>query len=205
MSEKTNKGIARIKIYLAARYSRREELCGYRTQLQQRGYTVTSRWLNGGHQIDHAGKQIGGDGEHLVEDGTAEEAKALRRHFAVEDVEDVYAADMLIAFTEQPRSGHSRGGRHVEFGLAIARGKKVIVVGPRENVFCWLPEIEAFDSFEELAASTFAENHSDIVTSPGLDPDQVQMLLSGQTPTGARDIFADDIAAADRLLRDENK
>ena len=40
---------------------------------------------------------------------------------------------------------------------------------------------------------------------PGLDPDQVQMLLSGQTPAGARDIFADDIAVADRLLRDENK
>ncbi len=43
------------------------------------------------------------------------------------------------------------------------------------------------------------------IAAPGLDPDQVQMLLSGQTPAGARGISADDIAAADRLLRDENK
>ena len=36
-----------MKIYLAARYSRREELCGYRSELEAIGHTVTSRWLNG--------------------------------------------------------------------------------------------------------------------------------------------------------------
>lgn len=42
------------KIYLAARYTRREELCAYRAELEQAGFTVTSRWLNGDHQIDAA-------------------------------------------------------------------------------------------------------------------------------------------------------
>ena len=39
---------------------------------------------------------------------------------------------MLIAFSEEPRAlNASRGGRHVEFGIALALGKKVAVVGPR--------------------------------------------------------------------------
>src|SRR5689334_6788265 len=116
-----------MKIYLAARYSRREELCGYRTQLEALGHTVTSRWLNGSHQISDAGKPIGDHGEALVEDGSDDRAAALRQHFAQEDFDDVRSADTLIAFTEVPRSGHSRGGRHVEFGAALALDKKIII------------------------------------------------------------------------------
>ena len=38
--------------YLAARYSRREELCGYRADLQRLGIEVPARWLNGSHQLE---------------------------------------------------------------------------------------------------------------------------------------------------------
>lgn len=138
------------KIYLASRYSRREELCSYRSVLENNGYSVTSRWLNGKHQIDRDGKPIGEDGEKLFEEGSGETADDMRRRFVTEDVADVYAADTLIAFTEEPRSGHSRGGRHVELGLAIARGKRVFVIGQRENLFCYLPEIEHFETWDEF-------------------------------------------------------
>lgn len=140
-----------MKIYLAARYSRREELCAYRTQLEVLGHTVTSRWLNGKHQIDSSGKPIGDAGEALVEDhdeSTHVKAAALRESFAREDLQDVLAADLLIAFTEVPRSGHSRGGRHVEFGIALGRQTPICIVGPRENIFCWLPYIPVVESFE---------------------------------------------------------
>lgn len=142
---------SKLRIYLAARYSRREELCGYRSQLEAMGHAVTSRWLNGKHQIDSSGKPIGDSGEALVEDddnSTHVKSAALRESFAKEDLQDVLSADLLIAFTEIPRSGHSRGGRHVEFGVALGTFMPIMIVGPRENIFCWLPQINVFDSFE---------------------------------------------------------
>lgn len=131
-----------MKIYLAARYSRREELCGYRAELEAMGHTVTSRWLNGSYQIDEKGKPIGDHGEALVETGETTEADRLRAHFVTEDCEDVRSADCVISFTEPPRSAlGNRGGRHVEFGMAVALGKLLIVVGHRENLFHYLPNV----------------------------------------------------------------
>lgn len=137
------------KIYLAARYSRRLELCGYREELVTLGFEVTSRWLNGNRQLDDKGVPIGDSGERRFEEGDTA-VDHLRAHFAQEDMSDVLSAGTCIAFTEEPRSGNSRGGRHVELGMALAAGKQVIVIGPRENVFCWLPQVEHYDSWEEL-------------------------------------------------------
>lgn len=127
-----------VKIYLAARYSRREELCGYRAELEALGHRVTSRWLNGNHQIDDAGL-------------SAEAAQEERVRFASEDWNDLMAADWCISFTETPRSSNSRGGRHVEFGAALATGKVCVVVGPRENVFHCLPGVEWFPDWTAFA------------------------------------------------------
>lgn len=138
-----------MKFYLAARYSRRLELCRYREDLANYGNTVTARWLNGEHQIDTAGKPIGEDGEALVEDGSTELHASMRQKFAQDDFEDVLEADTLIAFSEEPRSGHSRGGRHVEFGIALGVGIRIIAVGPHENIFFWLPQIQHFETWEE--------------------------------------------------------
>lgn len=149
-----------MKIYLASRYSRREELCGYRVQLEELGHTVTSRWLNGKHQISNEGAPIGDHGEKLVEDGSCEVAAALRQSFAVEDVMDVQAAEMVISFTEEPRSGHSRGGRHVEFGIGLERGADMVVIGHRENLFHWLPTVAFFKTWEEFLAITFPKVES---------------------------------------------
>jgi hypothetical protein len=126
-----------MKVYLASRYSRREELCKVREDLQKLGFEVTSRWLNGNHQIDDQGLSV--------------EAKSAERlRFAIEDWHDLMAADMCISFTESPRSTNSRGGRHVEFGAALASGKMCFVVGPRENVFHCLPTVHVCDSWKIL-------------------------------------------------------
>ena len=138
-------------IYLAARYTRRLELCGYRDQLEALGYEVPARWLNGMHQLDNDGKPIGEDGEALVEQhdehGSAQASPPLREKFALDDYRDVLAADVLVAFTEVPRSGNSRGGRHVELGIALGSGIPVMIVGPRENVFCHLPHVRHFEDW----------------------------------------------------------
>ena len=135
------------KIYLAARYSRREELCGYRQALESAGYEVTSRWLNGNHQIDDAGL-------------SAEASASERSRFATEDWEDLMAADTTINFSETPRGTTSRGGRHVEFGAALAAGQTVIVVGPRENVFHCLPQVEWFQSWGDFAHILLSETQA---------------------------------------------
>lgn len=140
-----------MRIYLAARYSRRLELCGYREQLRAAGHVVQACWLDGQHQISDHGTPIGEAGEALVEgdDGSAtERAAALRQRFAHEDFRDVAMCDLLIAFTEPPRSSASRGGRHVELGIALGMMKSVFVVGWRENIFCWMEDVEFFETWE---------------------------------------------------------
>lgn len=147
-----------MRFYLAARYSRREELLGVRDVIEALGGEVTSRWLNGNHQISDTGVPIGDEGEQLVEDpdgdlaaGDGERAAALRAKFAMDDYQDVRRADVLVAFTEPPRSTASRGGRHVELGLALAWTEHIIIVGPRENVFCWLPWVDHYERWDTAA------------------------------------------------------
>jgi len=129
-----------MRIYLASRYSRREELCTYRAELEEAGHTVTSRWLNGNHQIDDQGL-------------SAQAAETERVRFASEDWHDLTTADCCISFTEAPRSTSSRGGRHVEFGAALAAGLGCIVIGPRENVFHCLPQVRWFPDWATFQAA----------------------------------------------------
>ena len=142
----------RMNIYLAARYSRRDELCEYREQLRNMGHDVPAVWLDGSHQISDTGTPIGESGESLVEgdnESQSERAAELRVKFAADDFGDVYKCNRLIAFTEPPRSSASRGGRHVELGMAIGMGKQVWVVGHRENIFCWLGAVTFFETWQE--------------------------------------------------------
>lgn len=136
-----------MKIYLAARYSRRVELLEYRRDLESLGHVVTSRWLDGSHQL-YQGQRIGDFVEKAVEEHD-EAALDLLQHFASEDFHDVYTSDAMICFTEPPRSDASRGGRHVEAGIGMSLGKRMIVVGHRENLFYFLPTVEFCKTWDE--------------------------------------------------------
>ena len=63
------------------------------------------------------------------------------------------AADVVISFTSV---GGGKGGRHVEFGYGLGLGKKMIVVGPRENVFHTLPQIEHYEDWPHLVMALSA-------------------------------------------------
>ncbi len=143
-----------MRIYLAAQYTRREELCRYRDTLRAMGHDVQARWLDGKHQISDNGTPIGDHGEALVEGhDTSQRNAELRAKFAQDDFEDVSGADAVISFTEPPRSQANRGGRHVEYGVALALGKRLLVVGHRENLFHWLPQAEFYETPEAAFAS----------------------------------------------------
>ena len=75
-----------------------------------------------------------------------------RLRFATEDVIDIIKCDWMISLMEVPRS-NSRGGRHVEFGMALGLGKRLTIIGPRETVFHHLPRVEHFDTTEEFIKS----------------------------------------------------
>lgn len=118
--------------YLAARFGRKEELLEYQLALQDAGEQVNARWL-----VEESDMRLVDHEE--------------RERIAIMDAEDVTKSDGVICFTEEPQdhpAGSNRGGRHVEFGLALALNKRVVVVGPRENVFCYLPNIEVFPDFQ---------------------------------------------------------
>ncbi len=134
-----------MNIYLAARYGRREELCGYRRDLRLMGHEVPARWLDGKHQAKDDGDTLPG-------------GPSLARNFAEDDLADLLSCHCLIAFPEAPRSSSSRGGRHVEFGMALGlklagRPMRILVVGPRENVFHCLPEVEHYATWSEARAA----------------------------------------------------
>lgn len=79
-------------IYLAARYSRREEMCGYKAELEAR-LQGAARWLLGAHQITDAGLALGSELEAVFEDETDQRAHILelRAEFALDDCADVPA------------------------------------------------------------------------------------------------------------------
>lgn len=127
-----------MKIYLASRYSRHPEMRAVRDDLKAIGHEVTSRWI---------------EGDHEMLEGVSTQAHDLERiRYAEEDSDDLRAADCVIAFTEEPRTTATRGGRHVEFGMALALGKQIIAVGYRENVFYCLPDVEFYPSWQEALA-----------------------------------------------------
>jgi hypothetical protein len=118
-----------MRIYIAARYDRRFEMLGVAAKLIRAGHDVTSRWIEGGR---------GGNSELVA---------------ALEDVGELAHSDCLVTFTEQPErcvAWAARGGRHVEFGIALACGKRLCVVGPRENVFHHLPSVEVYAGVADL-------------------------------------------------------
>lgn len=138
-----------MNVFLSARYSRIKELNHHKETLEALGEHVTSRWLLGEHQIHgREAYQVARSDKGINELEAFPEQAAL---FAQDDYDDLRNADYVICFSEEPRNGDSgRGGRHVELGLALAWGKAVFIVGPRENVFHCLPGIQVYTTFQDF-------------------------------------------------------
>lgn len=126
-----------MKVYLAARYDRRAEVHAYAQRLAVWGIQVMSTWHDGHHEVRPDVERDATDAE--------------MRSWAKEDLADLWLADTLLFFAEPPQSGSTRGGRHVEYGVALALRHRIVVIGPKENVFHVLPGIEHFPDFESFA------------------------------------------------------
>jgi len=97
--------------------------------LKQQGYEITARWLR--QEFKH----------------TDERSEEDKRRIACEDYNDVVLSDILVLI-----SGNDKypGGKFVEVGIALARGKEVIVIGRRENMLMWHPLVSTCANVYEV-------------------------------------------------------
>lgn len=121
----------RLTVYLAARTARRGELAEAAGALSAHGVEVVSSWLDD-------------EGAGTVRSDQGAAAVAAR------NLSDVRRCDVFVAFTEGEAAPSGRGGRHVELGVALACGKRVLLVGPAEHVFHRLPTVEHHDDLDSV-------------------------------------------------------
>lgn len=122
-----------MKLYLAGPYRCKDEINVRAAELRTLGFTITSRWLEETHAPNVQLHEV-----------TEEDKKT----YALHDVQDIRTADVLVFFTD-PTKTIVRGGRHVEFGIAIERLMPIVVIGEHENVFHYLPSIKHVENWEQ--------------------------------------------------------
>ena len=101
-------------VYLAAPWKDRDRAKEIRTQLQEAGIVINSRWL------DFVGS------EELAKD-------EQKRQEALNDIEDVLNADTVVVLN----SIYSEG-KAAETGMAIILMKGIVLIGEPSNVFHYL-------------------------------------------------------------------
>lgn len=131
-----------LRYYLSAPVARQEEMVRYATLMEKLGLEVTSSWIYSPPLVP-AWDEL--DCEARVRVG---------QDIAERDLMDIDDAANFLFFSDI--SPGLSNGRMVELGYAIARGKRVVVIGAIENVFLALrgliryPDPESF--FEWLKA-----------------------------------------------------
>lgn len=140
--------------YFAARYSRHAELAAYRDELQRAlpDAFVTSRWIDchdGELEQSYTPEALNADPEGCWRHGAA-------------DLEDLDEAYVCVSFTGD--GGGGKGGRHIEHGYHLASVHvsaarsllRIVVVGPRENIFHCHPRTEVFSDWSSFLAAEIA-------------------------------------------------
>jgi len=138
-----------LRIYLASAFSRQAEIKKVAVELESMGVDITSRWL-----------------DQPTTDNRASES--FLRDMAWRDLADLRRAEIFVRFSDPEYFGSDpcdskllSGARFWETGFAFANGKRIIVVGGRQNVFdrldrvLHLADADALKNFvkQELAGS----------------------------------------------------
>ena len=118
-----------IVIYIAGKYTAKARLKEHRAQVQASGFDVSSSWLDTNFP------------EVIDEDRMANEA--------VRDCQEVEDAGVFILDTIDESM---TGGREVELGIALTVGASILHVGPKRNVFHYLPMVQHFEDWDAVIA-----------------------------------------------------
>ena len=109
-----------MNIYIAAHNQAEAKLVA--VVLTIHGHVITSRWLD---------KPFRPTRSYFFRE---------REGIAQMDFDDVVACDALVLLCP-PGRRRSPGGKFVEAGIALGLGRRVYVMGPRENMLLWHPRI----------------------------------------------------------------
>lgn len=142
-----------MKIYIAARYSRKDEVARLAGLMRKVGVTVVSTWH------DEAESQI-----------PETSFDANREHFlemANRDLSELDTAESIVFFSESPTVGVPRGGRHVEFGYFLKMKRavpqlRITVIGPTENLFHTLID----EQYPDMVEYVFAMAQRIVIPTP---------------------------------------
>jgi len=123
-----------VKFYIASHFSEKELSKKLAEQIVADGHVCTARWLTQENLTD--------PNDH-----------GLRQRFALEDADDVLAADLLVFRNPKESHGRGSGGRRVEFGIAALAGMPILIFGgPSEGVFDDLPNVTVCPDLGSLLA-----------------------------------------------------
>lgn len=130
-----------MKVYLAGMLSTIKTRKAQAAELRVAGIKVTSHWIDETVPYNVEMKDI---------------PEVYHAETAVIDIQDIDDCDVFVEFVptdtelvDATLRSSSRGGHHFEMGYAYATGKRVMVVGDKENVFHYLPRIEHFATWAE--------------------------------------------------------
>jgi nucleoside 2-deoxyribosyltransferase len=115
-------------VYVAAQYERKAEAEEVAQALEGLGHKVTSTW-------------------HRIEEGSWDQASEEERLEAIgrKDLWELDRAGAVVVLTKE-RKDRDTPGHHFEVGYGFARGKAVVVVGPRSSCFYFLDEVKQYDT-----------------------------------------------------------
>jgi len=134
-----------MKVYLAAQYPRRDEMRHVAKLLREHNIEVTSRWLLETDSLDSV---------------LHKEATSKNLQLGIQDRADIDASDTLVLFAEDPNIGFKRGTRHVEYGYALGKGKRLVVIDGPENVFQYFPEVVHYATLQDFLDAEGIQNAS---------------------------------------------
>jgi nucleoside 2-deoxyribosyltransferase len=138
-----------MRVYLSARFERQNEMQRYSEQLRTEGIEVVSAW----HELDSPSS-----------DGFSGIARERRAWLAMMDVQQLVGSNVLVSFSDAD-SLDPRGGKHVETGIALALGKRLLLVGSAENIFHSLPDVEQFPSWSECFVRILELRETDVLST----------------------------------------
>lgn len=115
------------RVYIAAPWPIRDQAKLLRNELHAAGIVVNSRWLD--ETVD------------APEDN------------AEDDLADIFAAEAVVLLNPVLWKNEGTGGRHVEFGVALALNKRVFILGERSNVFHMLRRVVRAETVMQLIMS----------------------------------------------------
>jgi hypothetical protein len=139
-----------MKIYLAAHYSRKEEIRQAAKDLEEAGIDVTSTWFK-----ERTASKV----------SMNDVSETFCRTTAARDKDELDESTHFVLFSVHTDFKFTRGGHCWENGYADAKGLVRVVVGPRQHIFHYLPGTKRFDTWAEALAWLIKEKECSKHTS----------------------------------------